>query len=127
MILKRAHAHGVNPDLALAIAWQESGWQQKQVSSAGALGVMQVMPGTGQWMSDYVGRKLNLRNLHDNITAGVVLIKVLREQAGPRYAVAGYYQGLGGVRKYGMYDSTKLYLANVLALKNRITRGWNPA
>lgn len=127
MVVKRARHHGVNPSLALAIAWQESGWQQRQISSAGALGVMQVMPGTGQWMSDQVGRRLNLRNLHDNVTAGVVLIKILRGQAGVRYAVAGYYQGLWGVRQFGMYDSTRHYVANVLALKKAINRGWNPA
>jgi LysM repeat protein len=126
-VIRVAKRHGVNPDLALAIAWQESGWQQKQISYAGALGVMQVMPGTGTWMSQTVGRKLNLRNLHHNVTAGVVLIKILRQQAGPRYAIAGYYQGLAGVRRYGMYESTKHYVANVLALKKKVARGWNPA
>lgn len=127
VVIRAANRHGVNPDLALAIAWQESGWQQKQISYAGALGVMQVMPGTGTWMSQAVGRRLNLRNLHDNVTAGVVLIKILRQQAGPRYAIAGYYQGLAGVRRHGMYESTKHYVANVLALKKRVARGWNPA
>lgn len=127
LVVKRANHHGVNPDLALAIAWMESGWQQKRISSAGAVGVMQVMPATGRWMSGYVGRKLHLRNLHDNVTAGVVLIKLLREDAGVRYTVAGYYQGLAGVRRFGMYDSTKRYVATVLALKKRIAKGWNPA
>lgn len=127
VILKRARNLGVSPSLALAIAWQESGWQQRQVSYAGALGVMQVMPGTGQWMSSQVGRRLNLRNLHDNVTAGVALIKILRGQASLRYAVAGYYQGLWGVRQFGMYDSTRHYVANVLALKKRLKHGWNPA
>ncbi len=47
----------------------------------------------------------------------MVLIKILRGQAGVRYAVAGYYQGLWGVRQFGMYDSTRHYVANVLALK----------
>ena len=127
VIAKKARRVGVNPHLALAIAWQESGWQHKQVSSAGALGAMQVMPGTGRWMSAYLGRKLNLRNLHDNVSAGVVLIKVLREQTKVKYTVAGYYQGLAGVRRYGMYDSTKRYVANVLAIKKALGRGWDPA
>lgn len=126
IVAKRARYHGVNPDLALAVAWMESGWQQKRVSSAGALGVMQVMPGTGAWMSQVVGRKLNLRNLHDNVTAGVVLLKLLRQEAGPKHAVAGYYQGLAGVREHGMYRSTERYVANVMALKKRIARGWSP-
>jgi hypothetical protein len=126
IVAKRARYHDVNPDLALAVSWMESGWQQKRISSAGALGAMQVMPATGVWMSQVVGRTLNLRNLHDNVTAGVVLLKLLRQQAGPRHAVAGYYQGLAGVRKYGMYRSTKRYVANVMALKRRLATGWDP-
>jgi LysM repeat protein len=126
VIAKKARRVGVEPHLALAIAWQESGWQHKQVSSAGALGAMQVMPGTGRWMSAYLGRKLNLRNLHDNVSAGVVLIKVLRGQTKLKYTIAGYYQGLAGVRRYGMYKSTKRYVANVLAIKRALGRGWDP-
>ena len=127
VVIRTANRHGVNPNLALAISWQEAGWQQRRVSPAGALGAMQVMPGTGKWMSQVVGRRLNLRNLHDNVTAGVVLIKILRSEAKLKYAVAGYYQGLAGVRRHGMYPSTKRYVANVLALKKRLAHGWNPA
>ena len=37
--------------LALAVAWQESGWQGRVVSSAGAVGVMQLLPPTADWVS----------------------------------------------------------------------------
>jgi LysM repeat protein len=127
VVVAKARRHGVSPTLALAVAWQESGWQQRRISYAGAIGVMQVLPSTGRWMEIYVGRQLHLRRLHDNVTAGVVLLRVLRSQAGPRHAVAGYYQGLAGVRKYGMYPSTRHYVANVFALKRRLAAGWNPA
>lgn len=127
VIIRKADRLGVNPDLALAISWQEAGWQQKRLSPAGAIGAMQVMPSTGRWMSMLAGRRLHLRDLHDNVTAGVLLIRTLRGQAGLKRAVAGYYQGLAGVERYGMYPSTKRYVANVLHLKKRIARGWNPA
>ncbi len=127
VIIRKANRHDVNPDLALAISWQESGWQQHRVSSAGALGAMQVMPATGRWMSLLAGRRLHLRDLHHNATAGVMLIRVLRNEAKLTHAVAGYYQGLGGVREHGMYPSTKRYVANVLHLKKKIAQGWNPA
>lgn len=127
VIIHKANRLGVNPDLALAISWQEAGWQQKRISTAGAIGAMQVMPATGRWMSMLAGRRLHLRDLHDNVTAGVLLIRTLRGQAGLRHAVAGYYQGLAGVERHGMYPSTKRYVANVLHLKKRIARGWNPA
>lgn len=126
VIVKKARRFDVNPALALAVSWQESGWQHDRVSSAGAKGAMQIMPGTGRWMSAMVGRRLNIKDLHDNVTAGVVLLRLLRDEAGPRVAVAGYYQGLSGVRRHGMYDSTKRYVANVHALRKRIEKGWSP-
>jgi soluble lytic murein transglycosylase-like protein len=117
----------VEPNLALAISWQESGWQQRRVSSAGAIGAMQVMPATGRWMSLDVGRRLNLYGLGDNVTAGVRLIDVLHGQTSERRAVAAYYQGLGAVQRHGLYPSTKVYVRNVLALRHRLRHGWDPS
>lgn len=126
-ITRSARRHGVDPDLALAVSWQEAGWQMHHRSYAGAIGAMQVMPSTGDWMSDVVGRRLHLRDLHDNVTAGVVLLKILLDQAPTRRAVAGYYQGLAGVREHGMYDDTRRYVANVMALRDRFADGHYPA
>lgn len=127
VITRTAGRHGVDPQLALAVSWQESGWQMHRDSTAGAIGAMQVMPATGRWMSLLVGRRLRLRDLHDNALAGVVLLKVLRGEARRKVAIAGYYQGLAGVRRHGMYDDTRRYVANVLALKQRFEEGRYPA
>jgi LysM repeat protein len=127
VIVRTAARHGVDPYLALAVAWQESGWQQHRVSSAGALGVMQVMPGTGEWMEMYLGRPLQLRHLHDNIAAGVVLLTVLDRYTSRRKAVGAYFQGLGSVQRDGLSKVTKHYVANVFAIKKRLKDGWNPA
>ena len=78
LVSRMARRYDVPRTLALAIAWQESGWQQRRVSSAGALGVMQVMPDTGRWMRWYAGRPLRLRDTHDNILAGVMTLRILR-------------------------------------------------
>ena len=121
-----AREHGVNPHMALAIAWQESGWQQDVRSSAGAVGAMQVMPKTGRWISVLVGRRLHLRRLHDNVVAGVVLYELLRRDHSVRGALAGYYQGLGSVHAHGMYKSTKRYVRNVKHLKRALDHGWRP-
>ena len=126
VVVKIARRHGVDPHLALAVAWQESGWQQRRISSAGAVGAMQVLPGTARWMSTYVGYELNPYGLYDNVTAGVVLLKFLRGQTSGRKAVASYYQGLGSVRDHGLYHSTKGYVRNVVSLRQRMERGWNP-
>ncbi len=127
IIERTARHHGVDPQLALAVSWQEAGWQQHHVSHASAIGAMQIIPATGDWMSGVVGRDLDLLDVRDNVTAGVVLLKVLTDAAPQRQAIAGYYQGLAGVRRHGMYDDTKRYLANVLYLKKRFEQGHYPA
>jgi soluble lytic murein transglycosylase-like protein len=126
-VVRSARRHGVEPNLALAISWQESGWQQRRISSAGAIGAMQVMPATGRWMSLTVGRRLNLYGLGDNVTAGVTLIDVLRGETTERRAVAAYYQGLGAVQRHGLYPSTREYVRDVLALRHRLRHGWDPS
>lgn len=120
-IARAAQRRDVPVRLAQAVAWQESGWHQPLRSSAGALGVMQVLPTTGSWMSLYLGRPLNLRDTHDNIAAGVMLLRVLLDETrSTRRAVASYYQGLGGVRRHGLYTETRHYVRNVIALRDRL-------
>lgn len=117
-----ARRWGVDQRLVLAIGWQESGFNQRWVSSTGAVGAMQVEPYTGAFVAKYVVRRpLNLYTIGDNATAGVALLAVLlRETHGNETkAIAGYYQGLASVLSRGMYDDTKRYVASVLALRNR--------
>jgi LysM repeat protein len=119
LIVSTAKANGVDPSLALAISWQESGFNMRRVSVANAIGAMQVIPSTGEWISSVIGRRLDLLKPRDNVTAGVVLLRVLTRSASLRTAVAGYYQGLKSVREHGMFRDTKAYVANILALKKR--------
>lgn len=127
-IVRTARAHGVDPELALAISWQESGWQMHHVSWASAIGAMQVLPSTGTWMSLYAGRPLTLTRLRDNALAGVLLLKVLDDNTSTqRQQIAAYYQGLGAVREHGLYGETERYVANVQYLKRRLEHGWRPA
>jgi LysM repeat protein len=120
IIAATARANGVSPALAVAISYQESGWNQGAVSVANAVGAMQVIPSTSEWISSVVGRHLDPLSAHDNATTGVVLLRVLTRSAkSERQAVAGYYQGLGSVRQNGMYPDTKRYVANVMYLKAR--------
>jgi LysM repeat protein len=128
VIARTAQRYGVDPELALAVSWQEAGWQMHHVSGAGAIGAMQVLPTTGTWMSLYVGRRLHLHRLHDNAAAGVMLLRVLRGQTITlRRQIGAYYQGLGAVRAYGLYPETRHYVENVLAIKRRLERGRPPA
>ncbi|MDO5700082.1 MAG: LysM peptidoglycan-binding domain-containing protein [Bowdeniella nasicola] len=105
---------GVDPSLALAIAYQESGFNHRSVSPANAIGTMQVIPSSGVWASDLVGRKLNLLDPNDNVVAGVAIIRQLLRSADTLDdAIAGYYQGLGSVKRNGMFADTKFYVQRV--------------
>lgn len=107
---------GVDPVLAQAIAYQESGFQQGVVSYAGAIGTMQVMPTSGIWASELVGRTLDLNRAEDNVTAGIAIIKALVRTSGSlEDAIASYYQGQYSVQTIGYYDDTKDYVASVKA------------
>jgi soluble lytic murein transglycosylase-like protein len=71
-------------------------------------------------VSTIVGRDLDLLDANDNITAGVVLLKYLTRNADNLdQAIAGYYQGLAGVRKHGMNPDTKQYVKSVRALMKK--------
>ncbi|WP_270889130.1 LysM peptidoglycan-binding domain-containing protein [Pedococcus sp. 5OH_020] len=121
MVIATARRHGVDTRLALAVAWQESGWNQRQVSVANAIGVMQVIPSSGRWASDMAGRRLNLLSTQDNITAGVVILRSLTRSATTvDQAIAGYYQGLYSVQHQGMYADTKAYVAAVKSHRSRM-------
>lgn len=115
MVAATARRMGVEPSLALAFARQESSFRQHVTSSAGAIGTMQVMPASGEWAAQLVGRPLDLRNAQDNITAGVAIISALLSTSPSKeIAVASYYQGQYSVMNRGMYADTKGYVASVL-------------
>jgi LysM repeat protein len=118
-----AQSEGVSPSLAEAIGWQESGFNNDLVSSTGAVGVMQIEPGT--W--DYIGQNLagppplQPASAHDNIRAGTLLLHSLLADTGgdPALTAAGYYQGLSSVRQNGLFSDTQQYVNNVLALRQQ--------
>lgn len=122
LIEQTARAHGWNPAFVKAIAWQESGWNNNMVSSAGAIGIMQVLPATGQWVSTYLaGRTLDLADPADNVLAGVLFLDYLHRMTGGdvRLILGGYYQGLRSMRDNGVYGQTERYIDNVMALRER--------
>jgi soluble lytic murein transglycosylase-like protein len=117
-----AAQYGVSPSLAAAIAWQESGFNNSMVSAANARGVMQVMPGTWDYVQQNLAqRQLDPNSATDNVHAGVMYLRRLLDETGgdESAAIAGYYQGLKSVRERGLYDDTTRYVANVQALRGR--------
>jgi LysM repeat protein len=119
LILRYAQLYGIEPSLALAIAWQESGFNESLVSSTGAIGVMQVEPYTEAHIRDLIGRDFNLYSTDDNIHAGIYWLSVLLRQYGgdERMAVAAYYEGSQALASHGYFQDTVQYVNNVMALK----------
>jgi LysM repeat protein len=124
MVRDTAHRMGVDPSLALAVAYHESGFQQRVVSGVDAIGVMQVLPSTGRGLSRSLGRELDLLDTQDNITAGVLLLEQLVRATGSNdKALAGYYQGLGSIGSRGVLPQTTTYIKNINALRPRFANG----
>jgi LysM repeat protein len=122
-----AAAHGVPPALADAIAWQESGFNNDLVSSADARGVMQILPGTWDWIQHTLTPSAPLApaSAVENVRGGVLLLRSLLNSSGgdPSTAAAGYYQGLPSVQQHGLYRSTQQYVQSVMALERRFGGG----
>ena len=119
-ITAAANQYGVPPSLALAVAQQESGFQQTGAggstlkSSAGALGVMQLMPATA------AGLGVDPTNQQQNINGGVQLLGQLLTQFNGNVpdALAAYNSGAGNVIKYGgvpPFAETQNYVSSIMA------------
>jgi LysM repeat protein len=113
--------YGVDPRLARAVAWMESGDSTGAVSSVGAWGVMQVMPATWRFTQRLIGHRV-ARTPDGNVRIGVAYLHHLLNVFGgdQRLALAAYYQGPAGVRRFGMLRITERYVADVLALEARM-------
>jgi hypothetical protein len=113
-----SRVYGVDPRLARALAWMESGFQQDVVSSVGAVGVMQLLPETWEWVDMMLLGQRTPRTAEGNVRAGVRYLRWQLDQFGGdrRLALAGWYQGARAVREVGLYDDTKEFVRIVLAL-----------
>jgi LysM repeat protein len=114
--------YGVSVHLVRALAWMESGYNNHLVSSVGARGIMQLLPTTFRFSETVlIGHKL-IHNANGNVRAGVAYIAHLLHDfhGNRRLALAGWYQGERAVRKRGLYKETRPFVANVLALAQRM-------
>jgi Transglycosylase SLT domain/Putative peptidoglycan binding domain len=115
-----ANRYGVDTRLVRAVAWMESGFQTNLTSAAGAWGVMQILPQTWSYVETVLlGHKVP-HTASGNIRVGVLYLRqLLREFGGDeRKALAGWYQGPASVRNRGVLRETKVFVANVLALRD---------
>ena len=121
LFVKWARAYGVSPDLAEAVAWQESGWQNDVVSGAGAQGIGQLLPGTTAFLNTLLGTRLQVTTPEDNIRLEIRYLAYLQRATGNQTcaAVASYYQGFGMLERVGVLPESQRYVSSVLALRSR--------
>jgi soluble lytic murein transglycosylase-like protein len=120
VIVEEAKRFGVPAALALAVAWQESGWRQDVVSWAGAVGVMQLLPATGEWVGEaMLGSAVDIHDLRGNVRAGVRLLAhyVDRYDGSRDLVLAAYYQGQTAADRHGVYRVSRPYIASIKVLE----------
>lgn len=113
--------YGVPADLLKALTWFESGWNNRLISSTGAIGVGQLMPDTVDFVSDVlIGIPLDPHNTNDNVRMSARFLSYLLDATGdPRLALGAYYQGLASLRRNGIFNSSAFYVDGILALRSR--------
>ena len=114
LITRLAEERGVDPRLVSAVVRVESGFRPEATSSKGAMGLMQLMPGTA--------RHYGVSNPYEpesNLAAGIMHLKGLLERFDVPEALAAYNAGTAAVLRYrGIppFAETRQYVRSVLAL-----------
>jgi len=120
VIYSMAQKYGVDPSLIQQVVKAESGFNTNASSSAGAMGLMQLMPGTAA--------SYGVQNAYDptqNLDGGTHFLKDLldRFQGNVPLSLAAYNAGPGAVEKYqGVppYKETQAYVQKIMTgLKNQ--------
>lgn len=116
-IAQKAEAMGIDPKLAVALAYQESRMRPDAVSPKGAVGLMQVMPGTAE---DMGFTPQELHNPSKNIEIGLTYLKKSLEKfdGDPVLAAAGYNAGINhpyfsDPDKKSLPEETKNYVKSI--------------
>ncbi len=123
LIDKYSAQAGLDVDFVKAVINQESGFNPNATSKCGAMGLMQLMPGTAQG--------LGVTNAYDpeqNIQGGTKYLKGLMDRFdnNKSLALAAYNAGPNAVKKYGgipPYQETQNYVKSVLARYDKMKGG----
>lgn len=123
LIDEYSQKYGLDSDFVKAVVKQESGFNEKATSKCGAMGLMQLMPGTAKALN--VNDPYNAR---DNIEGGVKYLKGLMDRFGGdmKLALAAYNAGPNAVKKYNgvpPYNETQNYVKNIMSMYQRIQSG----
>jgi soluble lytic murein transglycosylase len=126
LILKASKAHGVSPHLMAAIIFTESRFRREARSTAGAVGLMQLMPETADEMADRLGiqdfKASHLLEPEINIALGALYLEELQARfSSPDLVLAAYNAGPTVVDQWRSenrpipYAETRAYVRSVFA------------
>ena len=101
-VTKASYEYNVEPGLIYGIIRTESGFNEEAESRVGAIGLMQIMPDTFEWLQTHIGDNyINMDDLSDpetNIMYGTYFISYLLNKYGSeREAICAYNAGMGNV------------------------------
>lgn len=116
LLHQAARRYGLPANLLMAIAWQESGWNQHVIAWDGGIGVMQLMPYTAMGINASTGIRRNPYHLGDNINLGATYLYWLWHNFHgnlPR-VISAYNEGGWAVIHRGIFNWH--YVNNVLSL-----------
>lgn len=118
-LAQAASTFDVDTELVLALAWHESRWNRDTVSHAGAVGVMQVMPGTADRVvadTEAIEPPVDLTDPADNAKIGTAYIGGLldRYDGDRRRALQAYNQGYVTLEEQGPYPSAAAFSERVV-------------
>jgi soluble lytic murein transglycosylase-like protein len=124
-----AEAHGLSPRFILAVIHIESRFNLWAVSPVGAMGLLQIMPETGQWLVEKLGLSwqgnLSLFDPHLNLRLGIAYLAMLRDRYGDdmKAVLSAYNAGPGNFEKgrqkgkgyqLGYYSKVRSFLVSQL-------------
>lgn len=119
-VRKIAAEENFDSDLVLAIARQESGFRMASVSSAGAVGLMQLMPATAKRF------EVDICDPEDNVRGAIRYLRLLQKRyQNPLYVLAAYNAGEAAIAQSGgipLYPETVRYVSAILT----DLYGWKP-
>lgn len=127
VIERESDRYAIDPSLVRAVIWTESKFDERAISPAGAVGLMQLMPSTAYYLAELMGKKIEYADLFKadvSVELGVFYLKLLIDKFGDvKTALCAYNAGEGNVERWlnageGIpYKETRDYVKRVSAAK----------